>query len=65
MSARTLQFTVLASALLAVLPASAQSLLVRGATVHTGTAQGTLQQADVLVENYKVGTLKRAILQML
>ena len=61
MSARTLQFTVLASALLAVLPASAQSLLVRGATVHTGTAQGTLQHADVLVENGVVRAIGNAL----
>ena len=30
--------------------ASAQDLLVRGATVHTASARGSLQQADVLVQ---------------
>lgn len=51
MSARTLQLTLLAAALSAALPATAQSLLVRGATVHTATAQGTLAAADVLVQD--------------
>jgi hypothetical protein len=50
----------LATALLAALallagPAAAQDLLVRDATVHTATAQGTLQHADVLVRD---GTIR-------
>ncbi len=35
--------------LLASMTASAQELLIRNATVHTATARGTLQNADVLV----------------
>nr|WP_026816328.1 amidohydrolase family protein [Arenimonas composti] len=42
-------FAGLAAAALA-LPAAAQDLLIRGATVHTAGAQGTLQDADVLVQ---------------
>jgi len=37
------------AALVAAAPLAAQDLLVRDATVHTATAQGTLQHADVLV----------------
>ena len=36
---------------LAGTPAGAQDLLIRNATVHTATARGTLQAADVLVRN--------------
>lgn len=32
------------------LPAAAQQVLIRGATVHTATAQGTLKNTDVLVQ---------------
>ncbi|APP75288.1 amidohydrolase family protein [Xanthomonas vesicatoria] len=32
-------------------PAAAQQVLIRDATVHTATAQGTLQHTDVLVQN--------------
>jgi hypothetical protein len=35
---------------LAALPAQAQDLLVRNATVHTATARGSLEHADVLVQ---------------
>jgi len=35
--------------LTAALPAAAQDLLIRDATVHTATAQGSLQHSDVLV----------------
>jgi len=45
------------SALLATAPLSAQDLLIRDATVHTATAQGTLQHGDVLVR----GGLIRAV----
>lgn len=41
--------------LLAPLAAHAQDLLIRNATVHTATAQGTLQNADVLVSG---GTIR-------
>ena len=49
MIARTLRPALLAANLLAVLPASAQDLLLRGATVHTASAQGSLTDTDVLV----------------
>ena len=35
----------------------AQDLLVRNATVHTATAQGTLQGADVLVRNGRIAAI--------
>lgn len=41
--------------LLASMTASAQELLIRNATVHTATAQGTLKGADVLVSG---GTIR-------
>ena len=41
--------------LLAAVSASAQELLIRNATVHTATAQGTLKGADVLVSG---GTIR-------
>lgn len=34
---------------LAALPATAQDLLIRNATVHTASARGSLSNADVLV----------------
>ncbi|MDO5505373.1 MAG: amidohydrolase family protein [Pseudoxanthomonas suwonensis] len=37
--------------------ALAQDLLIRGATVHTATAQGTLQGADVLVRNGRIAAV--------
>ncbi|NYZ63471.1 amidohydrolase family protein [Luteimonas deserti] len=49
---------VLACALLAAaLPATAQSLLIRGATVHTAGAQGTLQNTDVLVQGGRIAAI--------
>ena len=36
-------------------PALAQDVLIRGATVHTVSARGTLQNADVLVQG---GTIR-------
>lgn len=50
------RLSVLAGALLAALalPAAAQELLIRNATVHTATARGTLQGADVLVSGGKI-----------
>jgi hypothetical protein len=41
----------LALAFAATLPAFAQDVLIRNATVHTAGAQGTLKNADVLVRN--------------
>ncbi|HZH44794.1 MAG TPA: amidohydrolase family protein [Lysobacter sp.] len=43
---------LLAGALAA--PAAAQDLLIRNATVHTATAQGTLRNADVLVVDGRI-----------
>lgn len=50
MNKHTFTPALLTVSLLATLPASAQNLLVRGATVHTGGAQGTLHNTDVLVQ---------------
>lgn len=49
----------LLSALLVALAgtASAQDVLIRNATVHTATAQGTLQNADVLVRHGRVAAV--------
>ena len=40
-----------AALLLATGAAHAQDILIRNATVHTATAQGTLRDSDVLVSN--------------
>ncbi|PJJ96752.1 amidohydrolase [Lysobacteraceae bacterium NML91-0213] len=48
----TLLATALAAAL--ALPAAAQDLLIRNATVHTATAQGTLEHTDVLVRGGRI-----------
>lgn len=47
---------LLATALLAMaaFPAAAQDLLVRNATVHTGTERGSLERADVLVRDGRI-----------
>ena len=37
--------------------ASAQDVLIRNATVHTATARGTLQSADVLVRNGRIAAV--------
>ncbi len=47
--------TLLAAVALLAGPAAAQDLLIRDATVHTATARGTLQHADVLVQG---GTIR-------
>ena len=39
------------------MPASPQALLIRNATVHTATARGTLQNADVLVRNGRIAAV--------
>ncbi|MCF5971061.1 amidohydrolase, partial [Xanthomonas perforans] len=41
------------------LPAFAQQVLIRGATVHTATAQGTLQNTDVLVQGGVIRAIGR------
>ena len=51
------QAAVLAAALLAAGGAFAQDLLIRNATVHTATARGTLQNADVLVRNGRIAAV--------
>ena len=42
---------------LAILPAAAQEVLIRNATVHTATERGTLQGADVLVQNGRIAAV--------
>ena len=55
---RTLTRLLVAGALLAAtLPVTAQSLLIRGATVHTAGAQGSLQNTDVLVRDGRIAAL--------
>ena len=53
------RLSILAGALLLALsPAlAAQELLIRNATVHTATARGTLQNADVLVQGGKIAAI--------
>jgi len=55
--------TVLLAAALAALPlaAPAQDLLIRNATVHTVTEQGTLERADVLVRNGRISAVGTAL----
>ncbi len=43
------------------LPAAAQDLLIRGATVHTASPQGTLAQADVLVQGGVIRAIGTAL----
>jgi hypothetical protein len=43
--------------LLCTTNASAQDLLIRNATVHTASARGTLQNADVLVKNGRIAAV--------
>ena len=49
--------SALALGLLAALPAHAQNVLIRGATVHTATAQGTLKNTDVLVRDGRIAAI--------
>ncbi|HEY4555586.1 MAG TPA: amidohydrolase family protein, partial [Lysobacter sp.] len=50
--------SVLAAALAAAASgAGAQELLIRNATVHTGTSRGTLQNADVLVSGGRIAAV--------
>ncbi|MBK6332743.1 MAG: amidohydrolase family protein [Thermomonas sp.] len=58
MSAASLKRLAVAVALLATTGiASAQDLLIRNATVHTASARGTLQAADVLVRNGRIAAV--------
>jgi hypothetical protein len=52
-----LRAAVLAAAVMASAGATAQDLLIRNATVHTATARGTLQGADVLVRNGRIAAV--------
>ncbi len=62
MSRRMGKTALLACALaLACAGASAQELLIRNATVHTGTDQGTLQGADVLVRGGRIAAIGRGL----
>src|SRR5690349_8364631 len=45
---------LLAACVLAVTTANAQDILIRGATVHTVTSKGTLDNADVLLRDGKI-----------
>ena len=55
---RTMARLLIAGALLAAtLPVAAQSLLIRGATVHTAGAQGSLQNTDVLVQGGRIAAI--------
>ncbi|HEY0335398.1 MAG TPA: amidohydrolase family protein [Stenotrophomonas sp.] len=51
----------LALALAVNLPLAAQDLLIRDATVHTATAQGTLQHGDVLVRGGVIRAIGSAL----
>ncbi len=51
MSRRFLGRLCLLAVAMGAAPAFAQDVLIRNATVHTATAQGTLRNADVLVRN--------------
>ncbi|MDO5609231.1 MAG: amidohydrolase family protein [Pseudomonadota bacterium] len=55
--------SALTLAILAALPASlqAQDVLIRNATVHTASTQGTLQNADVLVRNGRISAVGRGL----
>ena len=57
------RLSILAGALLLALsPAlAAQELLIRNATVHTATARGTLQDADVLVRGGKIAAIGKGL----
>ena len=52
-----LQAGLVVGLLVACAAASAQDLLIRNATVHTATARGTLQGADVLVRNGRIAAV--------
>jgi hypothetical protein len=53
------RLSILAGAVLTALaaPVVAQDLLIRNATVHTATARGTLQHADVLVSGGRIAAI--------
>ncbi|HET7126638.1 MAG TPA: amidohydrolase [Lysobacter sp.] len=43
------------------MPSSPQALLIRNATVHTATARGTLQNADVLVKDGRIAAVGQGL----
>src|SRR5579863_238491 len=51
---------VWAGAVLVAHPALAQDFVIRGATVHTATAQGTLKNTDVLVRGGVIAAIGAA-----
>lgn len=53
----TLLSSAIAIGMLAAQPANAQNVLIRNATVHTGTAQGSLGHTDVLVRNGRIAAI--------
>jgi hypothetical protein len=55
------RIAVLAALLAASGIASAQDFVVRNATVHTATAQGTLQHADVLVKDGRIAAVGQGL----
>ncbi len=57
MSPRFILFALVLLPALILPTASAQSFLIRNATVHTATAQGTLTQTDVLVRGGKIAAI--------
>ena len=62
MSRRGATRALLALALsLACATAPAQEVLIRNATLHTGTAQGTLQGADVLVRGGRIAAVGKGL----
>lgn len=59
---RTLRITLAAAAVLgAANGAHAQDLLIRSARVHTASAAGTLENADVLVQNGRIVALGKGL----
>ena len=64
MSTKSKSLKALSAALLLALAAgaNAQDVLIRNATVHTASAQGTLQNADVLVSNGVIRAVGKGLL---
>jgi hypothetical protein len=54
---------VIAAAILALVPlrAAAEEVLIRGARVHTATAAGTLENADVLISNGRIAAVGKGL----
>jgi hypothetical protein len=54
---KTLRLAALLLAALVAGPAVAQAILIKGARVHTAGAAGTLENADILVENGRIAAV--------